>query len=84
MALIRYKTGRSVGVSASRGARLWRLWKEELEPAGPEEAAEVSTISAIYLNRENAPESYIIAREHIWDDSINRQPDLFHQRKDLE
>lgn len=83
MALIRYKSGQAISVSPQKGGRLWRLWKGEVETSNAEEVAEVANIKAIYLNRENAPESYIIAREHVWNPPSNQQPNLWQQRKDF-
>lgn len=60
MAFVRLKNNQNKTVSAEQGLLIWRIMNGEATGT-PEQCAFVKNIKRIYLNRANAPASYLEA-----------------------
>jgi hypothetical protein len=76
MAFILLKNHQTKFVSAEQGATIWRVKNGEIKGTKAQQAF-VKNISKIYLNRQNAPKSYIAANPTTQKKkAINYQPAL--------
>lgn len=69
MAFVRLKSGQGVVVSAEQGHVIWRIMNNEIK-GRKKQRDFVARILNLYLNRENAPQSY-----------LDRHPDPREERK---
>lgn len=60
MAFVRLKNGKGIVVSAEQGVAMWRILANEIK-GRKKQRAFVARIRKIYLNRDNAPQSYLDA-----------------------
>lgn len=59
MAFIRLKNNQHKFISAEQGETIWRIMNGEIEGT-PEQRAFCDKIAKVYLNRANAPASYLM------------------------
>jgi hypothetical protein len=65
MAYIRFNTGKTGTVSHDKGIAIWQVLNGEVEPENDAQAQFIASIQNIYLDRHNAPESYLKARAQV-------------------
>lgn len=75
MALVKLLNGKGIEMPHEKAAGIWQVMHGDIEGT-PQQQAFCETVQNVYLNRYNPdlPESYVLARQHVWASMDARRP----------